>query len=74
MNVINPAIIGLMFEAFELPSRSTFHVEHSRTAHENELAAQRQLDELLEALHGVNWAPSGNGRYRKDGHSCITSH
>ena len=59
MRTLNPDIVGLMLEVLEpLPTN-----RRERTAHENELVAQAQLDDLLDALHGIGWVPRGNGRW-----------
>ena len=59
MRTVNPDMVGLMLEALEPLSTS----RRERTAHENELVAQAQLDDLLDALHGIGWVPRGNGRW-----------
>ena len=59
MRTVNPDMVGLMVEALEpvLTGRC------ERTAHENELVAQVQREDLLDALHGVGWLSHGNGRW-----------
>ena len=59
MRTVNPDMVGLMLEALEPVSTS----RRERTAHENELVAQAQLEDLLDVLHGVGWLSHGNGRW-----------
>ena len=67
MHTLNPDMVGLMLEAFEPPllvsRRGLLDRLDRRDAHENELVAQAQLDDLLDALHGIDWIPRGNGRW-----------
>ena len=65
MRTPNLYIVGLVLDVIEpLTSR----IPPIRAVHENELAAQCDLEEWLDVLYGANWTPRGNGRYSETDH------